>query len=138
MPTSSTGCYAIGIKLANPERPVVSIIGDGAFLYNPVLPSLAFSMEAGLPILIVVFNNGGYKAMKNNHHAYYPEGVAAKNDLFYGLPITGADYAEMVRPFGGFGIRVEDPAKLPSALEEALAAVEGGKTAIVNAVLAPA
>lgn len=126
---------ALGIKLAVPERPVVSIIGDGAFLYNPVSQSLGLSMEADLPILIVVFNNTGYQAMKNNQLNYYPDGAGKQNDIFLGHPIDGPDYAELAKPYGGVGWRVDDPEKLVGVLKEALAAVEGGKTAIVNAVL---
>jgi acetolactate synthase-1/2/3 large subunit len=126
---------ALGVKLACPDRPVVSIIGDGGFLYNPVSQSLGLSMEADLPILIVVFNNENYRAMKNNHLSYYPDGTAAEHDLFYGSPIDGPDYAELAKPFGGVGWRVDDPDKLIGVLQEALAAVRDGKTAIVNAVL---
>ncbi|MBT5050239.1 MAG: thiamine pyrophosphate-binding protein [Rhodospirillaceae bacterium] len=126
---------ALGVKLACPDRPVVSIIGDGGFQYNPVTQSLSLSMAGGLPILIVVFNNQGYLAMKNNHHSYYPEATAAQNDLYLGHPIDDLDYAELVRPFGGVGLRVDDPAKLDGVLQEGLAAVEAGKTTIINAIL---
>src|SRR5690606_1721441 len=37
--------YALGIKLAMPTRPVIVTIGDGTFLYNPVIPALAFADE---------------------------------------------------------------------------------------------
>ena len=126
---------ALGVKLAYPDRPVVSVIGDGGFLYNPVTQSLGCSMEAGLPILIVVFNNEGYLAMKNNHLSYYPDATAAQNDIFLGHPIKGPDYAELVEPFGGVGLRVDDPAALDDVLREGMAAVDSGKTTIVNAVL---
>lgn len=126
---------ALGVKLAYPDRPVVSVIGDGGFLYNPVTQSLGCSMEAGLPILIVVFNNEGYLAMKNNHLSYYPDATAAQNDIFLGHPIKGPDYAALVEPFGGVGFRVDDPAKLDDVLRDGMAAVESGQTAIINAIL---
>ena len=126
---------ALGVKLALKERPVVSLIGDGSFLYNPVTQSLGFSMEENLPILIVVFNNNGYLAMKRNHLQYYPDGVAKQNDVYIGETINGPDYAELMAPFGGHGIRVEDPAKLPDAIAEGLAAVEDGRTTILNVIL---
>lgn len=126
---------ALGVKLACPDRPVVAIIGDGGFLYNPVTQCLGFSMEAGLPILIVVLNNEGYLAMKNNHLSYYPDATAAQNDIFLGHPIAGPDYAELVQPFGGVGLRVDNPAELDGVLREGMAAVETGKTTIINAVL---
>lgn len=126
---------ALGVKLACPDRPVVSVIGDGGFLYNPVTQCLGLSMDANLPILIVVFNNNGYNAMRANQLSYYPDGAGKQNDLFYGHPINGPDYAELIAPFGGFGRRVDDPGELDDALRAGLAAVEDGRTAIINVVL---
>jgi len=126
---------ALGVKLANPKRPVVCLIGDGAFLYNPVPQSIGLSMEAKLPILIVVFNNVGYQAMKNNQLEYYPDGTGKQHDIYPGMPIKGPDYGELAKPFGGWGRKVEDPAELPGAIREGLAAVESGKVAILNVVL---
>ena len=128
------GC-ALGVKLARPDRPVVSLIGDGAFLYNPVTQSLGLSMEANLPVLIVIFNNSSYRAMQNNQLSYYPDGMGAQHGLFFGAPINGPDYGELVAPFGGYGRRVEDPAELIPALQDGLAAVEDGRTAIINVVI---
>lgn len=128
---------ALGVKLAARDRPVVAVLGDGSFMYNPITQSLALSKHEDLPILIVVLNNDGYLAMKREHQSFYPDGVAAANDLFYGSPITGLDYAELVAPFGGYGRRVDDPAALPEALGEALAAVADGRTAILNVQVDP-
>ena len=126
---------ALGVKLAMPEKPVVALMGDGSFLYNPVVQSLGVANEAGLPILIVVFNNGKYSAMQQTHQAWYPGGAADANRVFHGVDIPGPDYSGLVRPFGGFGVRVEDPAELKPALANALDAVKGGQTAIVDVVL---
>ena len=128
---------ALGVKLALRDRPVVSVIGDGGFLYNPIVQSLGLAREAELPIMIVVFNNGNYRAMKNNPLSYYPDGVGKQHNLFYGAPINGPDYGELVKPFGGYGRKVEDPADLAPALKEALAATREGKTAILNVVVDP-
>ena len=126
---------ALGAKLALKERPVVSVIGDGSFMYNPVAQSLALSRHEELPVMIVIFNNGGYSAMRKEHHAFYPDGVAAAANSSHGHRITEFDYAELARPFGFHGRRVEKTAELAPALEEGLAAVEEGRTSILNVVL---
>lgn len=128
---------ALGAKLAAPDRPVVAVIGDGSFMYNPLVQSLALSKHAGLPILIVISNNSAYLAMKKEHQNFYPDGVSTQHDLFYGSEITDLDYEELVKPFGGFGRRVEDPAELSDALREAQAAVAEGRTAILNVLVDP-
>ena len=66
---------SLGVKLAKPDRPVVTLIGDGGFLYNPVLQSFGASRDFNLPILVVIFNNKKYAAMQNMHKRMYPEGV---------------------------------------------------------------
>jgi thiamine pyrophosphate-dependent acetolactate synthase large subunit-like protein len=126
---------ALGTKLAAKDRLVVSVIGDGSFLYNPLAQALALSMHAKLPVLIVVFNNNGYEAMKKDHHRYYPDGVAAAHDLYYGLPITGFEYSALAKPFGAHGERVENAADLKPALTRAAAAVKEGRTAILNVMV---
>jgi acetolactate synthase-1/2/3 large subunit len=127
--------HAIGAKLAMPERTVVSLIGDGSFLYNPVTQSLGYAAEANLPILIVVFNNREYRAMRKNHLDYYPDGVAKQNSIYYGATLNGPDYAVLGQPFGCWGRKVEDPIELVPAIREAHAATKDGKTAILNVVI---
>lgn len=129
--------HALGVKLAMPDRPVVALSGDGSFLYNPVTQCLGYSQREKLPILIVVFNNNQYRAMKNEHLSYYPDGVARQHDIFFGAPIGGPDYAELGAPFGCYGRRVEDPGELVAALREAHAATKDGRTAILNVVVDP-
>ena len=126
---------ALGVKLAKPGQPVVALMGDGGFLYNPVTQSFGVSREADLPFLTVIFNNGNYEAMRRNHLHYYPDGDAARSGIFHGVFIPGPDYARLVEPFGGYGERVEDPADLKRALQNGLAAVREGRMALIDVVL---
>ena len=126
---------ALGAKLAAPGRPVAALVGDGSFLYNPITQSLGVARESGLPILIVVFNNAGYAAMKSLHLSFYPEGTAAQSGIFHGVDIPGPNYAELAAPFGGYGERVEDPRRLKAAIQSGLSAVAEGRVAILDVVL---
>ncbi|MCH7494103.1 class I tRNA ligase family protein, partial [bacterium] len=83
---------ALGVKLASPDRPVVALMGDGSLLYNPITQALGVARESSLPIMIVVFNNASYAAMKNLHLSFYPDGDAAKSGIFHGVHIPGPDY----------------------------------------------
>src|SRR4029077_882413 len=58
---------ALGIKLAAPPRPVALLIGDGSFLYNPIIQALGASKRHELPIIIIVLNNKKYEAMRKGH-----------------------------------------------------------------------
>jgi acetolactate synthase-1/2/3 large subunit len=126
---------ALGVKLGAPRRPVAAVIGDGSFLYNPVTQALGASKGNGLPILIVVCNNGQYRAMQVGHRHHYPDGVAHEADMWHGVTIDGPDYAELGKPFGFHGQKVERPAELPGAIRNALREVDGGQSAILNVVL---
>jgi acetolactate synthase I/II/III large subunit len=124
--------YALGVKLAFPNRPVVMTIGDGTYMYNPVVPALAFADEHRLPLLIVVVNNAKYAAMQFYHDKFYPQGTSKTTKDYYGVYIKGPKYEEAAAMVGGFSASVQDPAALKGALQKALACVQSGKTAIVN------
>ena len=126
---------ALGVKLAKRDQPVVALMGDGGFLYNPVTQCFGVACEANLPFLTVLYNNGGYEAMRGNHLAYYPDGDAATAGIWHGVHIPGPDYAKLVEPFGGYGERVEDPAQLHQALRNGLKAVQEGRIALIDVVL---
>jgi acetolactate synthase-1/2/3 large subunit len=126
---------ALGIKLAARERPVVLLIGDGSFLYNPVLPALTFSRDQNLPILIVICNNNNYEIMRKIHLNWYPHGVSAREKLHFGVHINGPDYSQVAGFASGKGLLVKKPADLDDGIRQGLAAVRGGQTAIINVVL---
>ena len=126
---------ALGVKLAARERPVALLVGDGGFLYNPVIQALGASKQHSLPILIVVFNNNGYMAMQKSHVHHYPHGAAESANLHYGSRLDGPDYAALGSHFGLYGERVEQPEKLKGALQTAMKKVQDGSTAILNVVV---
>jgi acetolactate synthase-1/2/3 large subunit len=127
--------YALGIKLALPKRPVVVTIGDGTFLYNPVLPALAFADEHKLPLLILVFNNAKYAAMQYYHDKFYPSGTAIAAKDYYGVDLKGVKYEQAAATVDGYSSRVETPAELRTALGEALRCLASGKSAIINMIM---
>jgi len=129
---------ALGAKYAHRRRTVVCTIGDGAFHYNPVVGSFGAAQEHRLPILVVLFNNAGYRSQKNDVANYYPKGRAVKAGKVVGTSITPApDYALLARAYGGYGERVEKPAQVRAALKRGLAAVAKGQLALIDLVLAP-
>ena len=130
--------HALGARLANRNRPIVALVGDGSFLYNPVVQSLGFAAQEGLPILIVIFNNLSYRAMRDEHLRYYPDGVAAEHDLFVGEQVGRLpDLSRLGDAFGCWGRQITDPRHLAPAIREACAALESGRTAILDVLVDP-
>ncbi|CAL9620406.1 Benzoylformate decarboxylase [Nocardiopsis dassonvillei] len=127
---------ALGFALAAPDRPVVLTVGDGAFWYNPVIPSLDASRANELPLLIVVFNNQQYRSMKMNHLRFYPEGAAVETGEFLGVDLGGRPSpAAFGEPFGMHAENVVRTDELAPALARARKAVSEGTTAIVNVLV---
>jgi acetolactate synthase-1/2/3 large subunit len=129
---------ALGVKHAQPDRPVVCTIGDGAFHYNPVVATFGAAQEHGLPILVVLFDNAGYRSQKGDVETYFPGGAAVQTGCFAGTSIAPRpDYALLARAYGGTGEKVERPADVRPALERGLQAVASGRLALVQMVLPP-
>ncbi|MEV6170918.1 thiamine pyrophosphate-dependent enzyme [Streptomyces sp. NPDC051954] len=127
---------ALGVKLAARERPVVLTIGDGAFAYNPVIPSYDASKTYELPLLIVVFNNRAYKSMNLNHRRFYPDGAAAETGEWLGTDLHRLPRLDrFAEPFGMHTECVDTPGALAPALERALKAVTEGTTAVVDVLV---
>jgi acetolactate synthase-1/2/3 large subunit len=81
---------AIGAKLAAPERPVVALIGDGGLQFT--LPELASAVEAGTPIVVLLWNNRGYGEIKT----YMTEAGIAP----IGVDLHTPDFLGLARAFG--------------------------------------
>ena len=129
---------ALGAKLAQPQKTVVVIIGDGAWHYNPVPAALGFSQEYGLPLLIVLCNNEQYASQTWNVLRYYPESVAVRDHNFVGDVIAPTpNYAKIVEAYGGAGERVQRLDALAPALQRALQTVASGHTFLLDVMVRP-
>jgi acetolactate synthase-1/2/3 large subunit len=127
---------ALGAKLALPDRLVAFTVGDGSWLYNPVLPGLMAAAQYGLPLLIVVFSNGKYLSMRHNHRRVYPGSVAARTGYQLGVDLSAQpDPAAVAAAAGAAGFTAATTRELVPALEKAVATVRGGQSAVVNLVL---
>lgn len=127
---------SVGAKLAAPDRSVMALVGDGTFTFGSPIAALWAAYRAKAPFLAVVLNNSGYNASKNPVLTLFPHGASQQADLFPGVRFDDPpDYAGIARSCHAFGIRVEDPAELVSALRSAWDAVHGGQAAVVDVVL---
>ena len=129
---------ALGAKLAAPDCLVIATLGDGAFLFsNPVAGHYAARMH-DLPILIVLFNNAMWNAVRRSTLTMYPDGDTAKSNK---PPLVHLDdlppFEDICTAAGGYGERVEDPAALPAALARAIKVVmTERRQALLNVICA--
>jgi acetolactate synthase I/II/III large subunit len=103
---------AIGAQFACPEKLVFSIVGDGGFQMS--LPELATIVNYGLPVKIVVVNNGYLGMVRQWQELFY-------NNRLSSVTLDGFPQAELLAGAYGFkGRTVEKPAELATALQEAV------------------
>ncbi|QMT40427.1 5-guanidino-2-oxopentanoate decarboxylase [Neisseria shayeganii] len=100
---------ASGAKLAAPHRPVVCLIGDGGIQFT--LPELASAVEAGIGIVVLLWNNHGYGEIKRYMRR---EGLPE-----IGVDIYTPDFQTLARGFGCQSARVSNLAELGAALRQA-------------------
>lgn len=125
---------ALGLKLAHPESLVVSVLGDGAYMFaNPTACHTTAQMY-GLPTLTVVYNNALYNAVRRATLDMYAHGVAAEKDGRLMADLPTPDFEKIMDAHGGHGERVEHPSELPAAYKRAADAVRNGRQAVVNVV----
>lgn len=127
---------ALGIKLASPDKTVVATVGDGCFLFS--VPSVChyISSAYNLPLLIIIFNNQGWGAVKRATRGIHPDGWAAKTNNF---PLASfeapGNYEKICEAFGGYGEKVENPEDVAPAIERALNVVRNEKRqAVINMI----
>ncbi|WP_258000493.1 thiamine pyrophosphate-requiring protein [Bacillus sp. Marseille-P3661] len=133
-----SGGGAIGAKLAQPDKTVVNLIGDGSYLFS--VPSTVYWMARryNAPILTVIFNNQGWNATKQNALKIYPDGIANRDDRFWVNFEQPADLSKIAEAAGGAcAIQVSDPKLLLDALQKGLAAVRSGQSAVIDVKLSP-
>jgi acetolactate synthase-1/2/3 large subunit len=119
---------AIGAKAARPEATVVCVDGDGCFQMTS--QELATSVLEGLPVVVVIVNNGWLGMVRQWQEMFYDERFS-ETHLTHQVP----DYAQLAEAYGAAGFTVDSEDDLERVLEEAFAC---GRTAVVDARCDPA
>jgi acetolactate synthase-1/2/3 large subunit len=137
-----SGGMALGLKLAQPDRRIVQVIGDGGFHFSSPDSVYAVAQQYQLPILTVVLDNGGWQAVKSAVQRVYPTGIAAETDQFQSRLTSGRqgekrDFSAVARAFGAHGERVTEPDDLAAAIDRCLAALDDGKAAVLHVHVTP-
>jgi acetolactate synthase-1/2/3 large subunit len=107
----------LGVKMAQPHRAAVALIGDGAFSSNPGV--IATAMEANLPVVWVVMDNscfGTIAGLEKMHYGWSFGCMFERNGETYTV-----NYATLAQSYGARGVLIKSAAELGPALEEALA-----------------
>ncbi len=114
---------------------MVAVLGDGAYMFANPTACHFVSQAQPLPVLVVIYNNMLYGAVRSATLGMFAAGAAAEADGRYmaGLGPSPA-YEKVVQAHDGHGERVAHPSELPGALTRAAAAVREGRQALVNVI----
>jgi acetolactate synthase-1/2/3 large subunit len=112
---------------------VVSTVGDGSYMFGNPTPFHLVSRAANLPTLTIVCNNGRWQAVESATRVVYPHGLAAAAKP---MPLVelqpSPEFTKVAEASDAWARRVDDPADVPRALEQALEAVAGGRQALLD------
>ncbi len=121
---------AMGAKCALPDRPVLCFSGDGGFWYH--IAELETAVRNNINVVTVINNNSALSQdQRGDHRAYAGMEGGHPEELW---SFTDTNFAAVAESIGCFGIRVERPGDIQSALEQAFAS---GRPAVVDVVTDP-
>jgi acetolactate synthase-1/2/3 large subunit len=106
---------ALGAKVANPDRPVVAITGDGGFMFG--VQELATAVQFKIGVVTLIFNNNAYGNVRRDQRERFDGRVVASD-------LVNPDFVKLAESFGVGAARVTSPETFRPALEKALA--DGG------------
>lgn len=119
---------ALGVKIARPDKVVISMVGDGGFGQNPAM--LATAAAENLAVIWVVMNNNAFGTIAGLQKAHY--------GMTYGttFPKDGNEYmphyADIAKAYGVDGVRVRSAADFRPALE---AAIASGRPTVIDVAM---
>lgn len=114
---------AIGTKVAVGDKAVVSITGDGGFMFG--MPELASAVQQNIGLITVIFNNSAFANVRRDQQEQY-------NGHIIGADLDNPDFVKLAESFGAAGFRVASPAELKPVLARA---IEDGKPAIIDVTI---
>jgi acetolactate synthase-1/2/3 large subunit len=102
---------ALGVKAAHPNTPVVSIAGDGGFMFN--VQELATAVQYNIGLKTIVFNSRNFGNVQRQQREWF-------GNRLIGSDLRNPDFVRLAEAFGAAAYRVEQPAQLRTLLERIL------------------
>lgn len=115
---------AIGAQIANPDKQVINIAGDGCFRMN--MNEIATAVREKLPLIEIIFNNHVLGMVRQWQDLFYEKHYSAT------VLDDGVDYVKLAEAMGAEGIRVTDRGEFDAAIAHAL---ESKKTTVIDCVI---
>ena len=102
---------ALGVKVANPDKAVISVLGDGGFMF--AVQELATAVQENIAVIALVFNNSSYGNVRRDQKRLFDDRTNATD-------LRNPDFLLLAQSFGADGYRVSNPAELEASLAMAI------------------
>ncbi len=112
--------YAIGVKIAKPDKIVVCITGDGSFMFT--VQELETAVRLDLPIIVIIGNNCAWGMIKSNQKLNLGK-------RYCDVDFPPINYAEIARGFGCYVEKISKPEDIKPALQRA---IDSKKPAVID------
>lgn len=111
---------ALGVKVAMPDRAVVSIIGDGGFLF--AMSEMASAVQHNIGLVTIVFNNSSFGNVRRDQQERF-------NSNLIGADLVNPNFLKISEAFGVDGYSISQPTELKPILSKA---IENNRPAIIE------
>jgi acetolactate synthase-1/2/3 large subunit len=102
---------AVGVKAALPDKAVVSVTGDGGFMFG--IQELATAVQHGIGLVTIVFNNESFGNVRRDQQQRF-------DSHLIGADLKNPDFMKLAESFGASGYRVTSPQELEPVLSRAI------------------
>ena len=112
---------ALGVKIANPDTPVVSIAGDGGFMFG--VQELATAVQYNIGLITLIFNNNAFGNVRRDQINFFDGHV-------HGSELKNPDFVALAKSFGAAAYRADSAEQLKQLLQDALEESKSGPVVI--------
>ena len=120
----------MGVKLANPDKNVIGIIGDGSAMMT--VQALWTAANSNIPVIYIICNNQSYRVLKTNMQIYKSEILqeSIQNDKYFAMDFNPPfNFAEIAKTFGLNGYKITNPDEIKKYLS---LAIKSNKTTVLD------
>lgn len=126
---------SVGVKLAQPDKQVVALQGDGGFLYGQS-DALWTMSRYDVPIILIVCNNRSYDEPRNSIFLRGGRSRQENKDMICYLGSPDVEFTHLASAYGIRGERVSNPAELEPAMGRAIATTREGRPYLLDVSVA--
>ncbi len=126
---------AVGVKIAQPDKQVICLQGDGGFLFGGQPMALWTMSRYQIPVITVIYNNRSYNETRERAFAEGGRQAETGKDMLSYLGDPDVDFAKLASAFGVSGEQVTAPDQIKPAMKRAARAAQEGQPYLIDALV---